>query len=123
MSIQFTAFLVTDIIAIDCKMVAKWWQVKGSGGKCTNALAPFTTVNEEGKVVMKIFVEQQVLCQCNSFCKSLLNWFSAHYVFNLYCREAALFLQELVLQLPERGKKSSNYLAVATELSKIATAD
>lgn len=113
MSIQFTAFLVTDIIAIDCKMVA----VKGSGGKCTNALAPFTIVNEEGKVVMKIFVEQQVLCQC------MLIWFSAHYVFNLYCREAALSLQELVLQLPERGKKSSNYLAVATELSKIATAD
>jgi hypothetical protein len=82
---------------------------------------------KDGTPVYYIFVEQQILCQCSNFCETLLIWFSTHYVFNLqyhkYYRDAAFFLQEFVLQMPTRGKKSSNYLSTATEVNKLATTD
>ena len=73
-----------------------------------------------------IFIEQQVLCHCTSLCKAVLVWFSVHYVFNLqyqkYCHDVALFFQEFVFDLPETGKKSSNYLSMVTELNKLVSA-
>jgi hypothetical protein len=51
--LQFIAFLITEIIAIDCEMVA----VKGSGVKSTNALASFTAVSEKGEVVLSTYVK------------------------------------------------------------------
>ena len=79
---------------------------------------------EDGMPLYFIFIEQQVLCQCSTLCKTLLIWFSVHYVFNLqyhkYYHNVALFLQEFVFDLPEAGKKSSSYLSIATELSKVA---
>ena len=71
-----------------------------------------------------VFVEQKVLCTCPTLTRAILTWFCSHYVFNLeyhkYCHDLALFFQEFIFGLPESGKKSSNYLAIATELNKSA---
>lgn len=81
-------------------------------------------VIEDAEPQYFVFVEQKVLCTCPTLSRAVLTWFCCHYVFNLvynkYCHDLALFFQEFIFGLPESGKKSSNYLAIATELNKCA---
>ena len=74
----------------------------------------------EQHVSYYIFVEGMILCNCSSFAKAFFIWFCSHYVFNLeyhkYYHDAALFVQEFILGLPDTKKKSANYLTVATEI-------
>ncbi len=72
-----------------------------------------------------VFVEQRVLCQCDTLIDALLVWFCSHYIFHIqyhkYYREAALFIQEFIFELPDPCKKSANYLSMSTEINKYAS--
>ena len=56
----------------------------------------------------------------------LMFWFVAHYVFNQECdkyyKNAALFFQEFIFELPEADtrKKNQNYLTAVSELKWIS---
>ena len=81
---------------------------------------------EDGDSVYFIFVEQKVVCQVNTFVKSLFIWFSLFYIFNLEydknTRDISLFFQEFVFGLPAGTtcKKTSTYLCVTTDIQNIA---
>ena len=72
-----------------------------------------------------VFIEQKVFIQVSSFAMALFVWFSVHYVFNLeyhkYYRDAAMFIQEFIFELPECNTKlkKQNYLTVVTELKNL----
>ena len=81
---------------------------------------------EDGEPFYYVFVEQKPLLQCHSLTKAFFTWFMCHYAFNLtyhkYYADMAHFIQEFIFKLPEdKGKRSANYLSVATAILKSIT--
>ena len=83
--------------------------------------AAFKEVN--GDITYYLFIEQKVLCNVTSFIRSLILWFSVHYIFHLdyfpKIHDVALFFQEFVFGLPESQKaksKSCTYLTVSSDI-------
>ena len=74
-----------------------------------------------------VFIEQKVFLKVTSFTLALFVWFASHYVFNLeyhkYYQNGAMFLQEMVFELPEadQKKKKQCYLTTVTELHRLFT--
>ena len=69
-----------------------------------------------------IFVEKIPLCYVTSFSRAIYLWFSVHYIFHLQyhqqLQEFALFFQESVFGIPMHCKKTTTYLATATDIQK-----
>lgn len=87
--------------------------------------AAFKEVN--GDITHYLFIEQKVLCSIpTSFTRSLILWFSVHYIFHLdyypKIHDVALFFQEFVFGLPEsqKGKgarnKTCTYLTISSDI-------
>lgn len=82
---------------------------------------------DNGDITYYLFIEQKVLCTIpTSFTRSLILWFSVHYIFHLdyypKIHDVALFFQEFVFGLPEsqKGKGAKNktctYLTISSDI-------
>ena len=85
----------------------------------------FKEVNRD--ITYYLFIEQKVLCNVPmSFTKTLMLWFSVHYIFHLnyYSKvhDVALLFQEFVFGLPESKNakstknKSCTYLTISSDV-------
>ena len=95
-------------------------QPKDAALQAPSAAPQIASFVNDGDQFYYVVIEQHIYCQCISFSKVLFLWFASHYIFKLkyhrYNNDTTMFLQEFVFQLPYTGKKSSNYLPVATEI-------
>ena len=87
----------------------------------------FAAFKDNGDITYYLFIKQKVLCAIpTSFTRSLILWFSVHYIFHLdyypKIRDVALFFQEFVFGLPEsqKGKGAKNktctYLTISSDI-------
>ena len=72
-----------------------------------------------------IMVEQELLQETRSFKEAIFLLVAVHYIFNLEYDatviEPLLFLQEFILNLKEKGRRSAVYTAITSRLSRAVT--
>ena len=71
-----------------------------------------------------IMVEQELVQDTHCFKEAIFLLIATHYIFNLEydgaVAEPLLFLQEFVLKLKERGRRSAVYTAISSRLTRAA---
>lgn len=73
-----------------------------------------------------LIIEKKPVCKTTNFTQALSVWFVSHYVFDLVyskqTRDVALFFQEFMFGLPEKGSSrathSATYLTVSSDITK-----